>query len=506
MAVEGSSYMSAAYRYHEGFLEKRGPKDKDFVKLWTVLRQSTLYFYTNKVTNFNRDSTPVDTADLDFDYQPQIEKDRSCFKFFVKCNKNTKYKFRATSSEDRDTWIVKIFAVTMGKVPEHICLLPGQIQDVNEIIAAEKQRRNRGSFSPQCPSTPSSSRQGAAPKIPASERPNLLCNDPYFFFPPHLQKAYTGKGPSWFFNKLSRDHAEQILNKNTHVGDLLIRESETHPGEFSLSVRQESQGKIVVRHYRFRRQGDAYKMHIDDEHAPLPTMYDLIKFFVEKSGGNLKPMQTNDFRQLKLPHSLYEEGLSIAYPKDPENGERSPLDSSPDDYLPPMIHQGSIAGHQSEFPNVIRGIPQHVGYYNVPEAQLPFDDVPNHPPPPTPTRRQTVSTTGPVRRPEVPPPRGRRQSEPANKPNMMTSLTRSATRPATSHHQTLRTGLSHFNSWHGGQAPCTTVDTMHDFSRISISDTQGRATVNNVGAPPTPPANTTDDNYLEMVTPSSLKS
>ena len=35
-------------------------------------------------------------------------------------------------------------------------------------------------------------------------------------------------------------------------------------------------------------------------------MYDLIMFFIERSGGNLKPIQTRDPKVLKLPDNLYE--------------------------------------------------------------------------------------------------------------------------------------------------------------------------------------------------------
>ena len=35
-------------------------------------------------------------------------------------------------------------------------------------------------------------------------------------------------------------------------------------------------------------------------------MYELIMFFIERSGGNLKPIQTRDPKVLKLPDNLYE--------------------------------------------------------------------------------------------------------------------------------------------------------------------------------------------------------
>lgn len=41
----------------------------------------------------------------------------------------------------------------------------------------------------------------------------------------------------WFFGRIPRARAEEILNKQRHDGAFLIRESESAPGDFSLSVK-----------------------------------------------------------------------------------------------------------------------------------------------------------------------------------------------------------------------------------------------------------------------------
>lgn len=41
----------------------------------------------------------------------------------------------------------------------------------------------------------------------------------------------------WFFGKIPRAKAEEMLNKQRHDGAFLIRESESAPGDFSLSVK-----------------------------------------------------------------------------------------------------------------------------------------------------------------------------------------------------------------------------------------------------------------------------
>ncbi|XP_016124887.1 growth factor receptor-bound protein 2-A isoform X2 [Sinocyclocheilus grahami] len=45
------------------------------------------------------------------------------------------------------------------------------------------------------------------------------------------------KAHPWFFGRIPRARAEEILNKQRHDGAFLIRESESAPGDFSLSVK-----------------------------------------------------------------------------------------------------------------------------------------------------------------------------------------------------------------------------------------------------------------------------
>lgn len=105
---------------------------------------------------------------------------------------------------------------------------------------------------------------------------SVHCSD---FFPP-LQFNLTPPGhtpsasfpPKWFFGKIPRHHAEQILKDNQRFGDLLVRASESTrgPGEFSLSVRQSSRdGHAVIRHYKLIRMLtssglNGYKLDIDE--------------------------------------------------------------------------------------------------------------------------------------------------------------------------------------------------------------------------------------------------
>ncbi|KAI4789671.1 hypothetical protein KUCAC02_035100, partial [Chaenocephalus aceratus] len=55
------------------------------------------------------------------------------------------------------------------------------------------------------------------------------------FLPPPPPPPHTSS--RWFFGKIPRAKAEEMLNKQRHDGAFLIRESESAPGDFSLSVK-----------------------------------------------------------------------------------------------------------------------------------------------------------------------------------------------------------------------------------------------------------------------------
>ena len=55
----------------------------------------------------------------------------------------------------------------------------------------------------------------------------------------------------WFFEKIDKNLAERmLLHESNQCGSFLVRESETIPGDFSLSIRSES----AVSHYRIRQE------------------------------------------------------------------------------------------------------------------------------------------------------------------------------------------------------------------------------------------------------------
>ncbi|CAB1344666.1 unnamed protein product [Coregonus sp. 'balchen'] len=59
------------------------------------------------------------------------------------------------------------------------------------------------------------------------------------------------KGHPWFYGKIPRAKAEEMLNKQRHDGAFLIRESESAPGDFSLSVKFGND----VQHFKVLRDG-----------------------------------------------------------------------------------------------------------------------------------------------------------------------------------------------------------------------------------------------------------
>ncbi|KAL0901330.1 hypothetical protein ABMA27_006613 [Loxostege sticticalis] len=85
---------------------------------------------------------------------------------------------------------------------------------------------------------------------------------------------------NWFHGKISRDTAENLLKEEGEDGVFLVRESNTSPGDYVLSVLH--QGEVV--HYQIRRHGEDAFFSIE-EHTTVHGLDTLIQHYRGDSNG-----------------------------------------------------------------------------------------------------------------------------------------------------------------------------------------------------------------------------
>ncbi|XP_063955567.1 phosphatidylinositol 3-kinase regulatory subunit beta-like [Lytechinus pictus] len=196
-----------------------------------------------------------------------------------------------------------------GESPDQGRLLPGQQELLADILQKESVRKmNHGK--------PVGTRRGSLPGLhfsgqatPGRRRGNSFTdgqhqytdNAYYKFLPDDIAFSQV-LPPVWFLGKISRSKAEEILHQSTSNGDLLLRESEAHPGQYTLSVRQDTDNKSLIRHYMFKKNPFGFILLIEDKPPVLGSMYELMWFFIQESGGHLLPIQKNP----NLPSTIYD--------------------------------------------------------------------------------------------------------------------------------------------------------------------------------------------------------
>ncbi|KJE96371.1 TKL protein kinase, variant 1 [Capsaspora owczarzaki ATCC 30864] len=87
----------------------------------------------------------------------------------------------------------------------------------------------------------------------------------------------------WFHGKIGRPAAEVLLSSGIN-GSFLVRESESTPGEYSISVKYD--GKLY--HYRVTREGDT--VYVTPEHV-FNNMQDLVKHHSKNADGLVAPLK-----------------------------------------------------------------------------------------------------------------------------------------------------------------------------------------------------------------------
>ncbi|XP_051984572.1 signal-transducing adaptor protein 2-like isoform X2 [Xyrauchen texanus] len=262
--------------YYEGYLEKRGPKEKAARRLWTCLCGNMLYFFNNA-----KDVHYVEKLDLSgfvsLIDDPSRDRNLEAARLNLRM-KDGEIKLTAPNLEARELWKGFLYSVVELVVPTTFTLLPGQLHMLNEVVEKEKMRQ----------------KAHAASKALSSP----------------LSLPLVGEIPACF-RPVSRTEAEVLLERHPDCGNMLLR-----PGRdgssLAVTTRQNLNGS-VFRHYRVtQKPQDGYIIDVETP-IPCPTLHDVISALVEKSAGTLQPF---------ILEEPYEENITFVSSND-ENGERT---------------------------------------------------------------------------------------------------------------------------------------------------------------------------------------
>ncbi|XP_037679970.1 signal-transducing adaptor protein 2 isoform X2 [Choloepus didactylus] len=218
--------------YHESFLEKKGPHDRDYKKFWAGLQGLTIYFY-----NSNRDFQHVEKLDLGAFVKLTDEAPRGNTHFTLVL-RNQEIKFKVDSLESREMWKGFILTVVELRVPSNLTLLPGHRYMMAEALAREEARR-------------------------------------------------TLETPSCFL-KVSRLEAQLLLERYPECGNLLLRPSGDGAGGVSVTTRQVLNGVPAVRHYKVKHEGPTYVIDVE-EPFPCASLDAVVNYFVSRTNKALVP-------------------------------------------------------------------------------------------------------------------------------------------------------------------------------------------------------------------------
>lgn len=274
MAVPVPPPQPAGARHcYEGFVQKRGPRDTGYRRVWAGLRGPLIAFYA-----VPRDRQPLEVLDLS-----ELVAVRAEGGALVLQMRDQNVTLKAESAEAQEMWRGFILTMAEMKVPSDLVLLPGHRFQLLEALREEQERR-------------------AAPR-------ELLV--PSF--------------PSCFYN-VSRGEAEQLLERSAGSGNLVLRPG-GHGHGVSVTTRQMLNNTVLIRHYKVIDLGHGYYISVDVPHY-CSSLAEVVQYFVEKSKGSLRPLHSEYNQKLEFVETDGENGEML-------RGVSEPPPSAPDPQCPP---------------------------------------------------------------------------------------------------------------------------------------------------------------------------
>ncbi|NXH51450.1 STAP2 protein, partial [Rhabdornis inornatus] len=216
---------------------------QDYQRVWAGLRGLKLAFYM-----LPQDQEPLEVLDLGELVTVQAEG-----RALVLRLRGQEVTMKVESWETQEMWRGFILTMTKMRMPRDLALLPGHNVQLLEALRQERERRG-------------------TPVSPAS---------------PVV--------PSCFF-EVTRPEAELLLELSAGRGNLLLRPG-GHGQGLSVTIRQEIDGRALLRHYKVKKEPQGYVIVMETPHR-CSSLADVVQFFVRTSRGSLQPLDPDYSTQL----------------------------------------------------------------------------------------------------------------------------------------------------------------------------------------------------------------
>ncbi|XP_019120968.1 signal-transducing adaptor protein 1 [Larimichthys crocea] len=256
--------------YYSGELLKKHNKDKEFKKYYAELRGASLFLYKDQTQD-----TYTEKLDLEklksMELNAPYEKKAPTI-FTLKLHKE-EVQLKMDNPDTGEEWRGYILTVIHKEIPSKLLLLPGQIMQLEEVLAQEK-RRNPQMAHPPLPPRPAFLRPaGTPPSIPS--RDNV---------------AKTPEVPACLLN-VTRQEAEQMLEANPEYGSMILRPS-TLANNYALTLRQMKSSGPVMKNFRVTSTSSGFVIELDTP-VTVASLNDVLQYFTEKTEYRLFPYMSS---------------------------------------------------------------------------------------------------------------------------------------------------------------------------------------------------------------------
>nr|XP_020447209.1 signal-transducing adaptor protein 1-like [Monopterus albus] len=238
--------------YYSGHLLKKNSKEKDFKKYHGELRGATLFLYkddTQDTYTERLDLEQLKSMEMESPYQRKVPT------IFTLTLQTEEVHLKMDNADTGEEWRGYILTVVKKEMPSKLHLLPGQLFQLQEVLAQE-----RGRIAPLLPPRPSVPFQAS----PSSSPPDCSSLDM----------------PECFFN-VTREEAKQMLNANPEYGNIILRPS-TLANNYAVTLRQLMSSGPVMKNYRVTSTNSGFVIELEKP-VKVTSLNHVLKYFLEQT-------------------------------------------------------------------------------------------------------------------------------------------------------------------------------------------------------------------------------